>query len=93
MVIAMTKRTCADCAYGTSPKTSRLYSGEFRIAQNEHPAADTSAGLSFKTKFNLKHMLELPFNGAYFLVAPHELIGTRPQLTIKAQHQCHWMCG
>ncbi|NDE05741.1 MAG: hypothetical protein EB003_14070 [Flavobacteriia bacterium] len=55
-------------AYGTSQKTDRLFSGEFRIAKIEHPAAYTSAGLSYDTKFNLSHVLELPFNDAYFSV-------------------------
>jgi hypothetical protein len=34
-------------AYGTSQKTDRLYSGEFRITKSEHPAAYASAGLSY----------------------------------------------
>ena len=67
-------------AYGTSQKTNRLYSGEFRITQSEHPAAYTSAGLSFDTKFNLKHALELPFNDAYFSVPPHAPHGQNPKL-------------
>jgi hypothetical protein len=67
-------------AYGTSQKTSRLYSGEFRIAQSEHPAAYISAGLSFDIKFNLKHMLELPFNDEYFSVPPHAPHGQNPKL-------------
>ena len=44
-------------AYGTSQKTDRLYSGEFLIAKSEHPAAYSSAGLSYDTKFNLKNIL------------------------------------
>jgi hypothetical protein len=67
-------------AYGTSQKTNRLYSGEFRITRSEHPAAYTSAGLSFDTKFNLKHTLELPFNDAYFSVPPHAPHGQNPKL-------------
>jgi len=67
-------------AYGTSQKTSRLYSGEFRIAQSEHPAAYAAAGLSYDTKFNLKHMLELPFNDAYLSVPPHAPHGQNPKL-------------
>ncbi len=41
-------------AYGTSQKTDRLYSGEFRISKSEHPAAYASAGLNYGTKFGLK---------------------------------------
>lgn len=49
-------------AYGTSQKTDRLYSGEFRIAKSEQPSAHTSAGLSYDTKFDLRNVLELPFS-------------------------------
>ena len=67
-------------AYGTSQKTDRLYSGEFRIAKSEHPAAYSSAGLSYDTKFNLNNILELPFNDAYFSVPPHAPHGQTPKL-------------
>ena len=52
-------------AYGTSQKTDRLYTGEFRINKIEHPVAYASAGLSFDTKFDLRNVLELPFNDNY----------------------------
>jgi hypothetical protein len=67
-------------AYGTSQKTDRLYSGEFRISKSEHLAAYNSAGLSYDTKFDLRNMLELPFNDAYFSVPPHAPHGQTPQL-------------
>ena len=67
-------------AYGTSQKTDRLYSGEFRITKGEHPAAYTSPGLSYDTKFDLRHMLELPFKDAYFSVPPHAPHGQIPKL-------------
>ena len=67
-------------AYGTSQKTDRLYSGEFRITQSEHPAAYSSAGLSYDTKFNLKNILELPFNDAFFSVPPYAPHGQSPKL-------------
>ena len=67
-------------AYGTSQKTNRLFSGEFRISKLEHPAAYASAGLSYDTKFNLKHVLELPFNDAYFSIPPHAPHGQIPKL-------------
>ena len=44
-------------AYGTSQKTDRLFSGEFRIAKSEQPSAYTSAGLSYDTKFDLRNVL------------------------------------
>ena len=67
-------------SYGTSQKTDRLFSGEFRIAKSEHPAAYASAGLSFDTKFDLRNILELPFNDAYFSVPPHAPRGQIPKL-------------
>jgi mRNA-degrading endonuclease toxin of MazEF toxin-antitoxin module len=67
-------------AYGTSQKTDRLYSGEFLITQSKHPAAYYSAGLSYDTKFNLKNILELPFNDAFFSVPPHAPHGQSPKL-------------
>ena len=67
-------------AYGTSQKTDRLYSGEFRISKSEHAAAYTGAGLSYDTKFDLRKILELPFNDAYFSVPPHAPHGQTPKL-------------
>jgi hypothetical protein len=67
-------------AYGTSQKTDHLYSGEFRIAKSEQPSAYTSAGLSYDTKFDLRNVLELPFNDAYFSVPPHAPYGQIPKL-------------
>lgn len=73
-------RVFVSVAYGTSQKIDRLYSGEFRIAQGEHPAAYTAAGLSFDTKFDLGKVLDLPFNDAYFSVPPHAPFGQIPKL-------------
>ena len=67
-------------AYGTSQKTDRLYSGEFRITKSEHPAAYASAGLSYDTKFNLSNTLELPYNDDYFSIPPHAPQGQIPKL-------------
>ncbi|NCV88493.1 MAG: hypothetical protein EBW14_22110 [Oxalobacteraceae bacterium] len=67
-------------AYGTSKKTDRLYSGEFRIAKDEHPAAYASAGLSYDTKFDLKNTLELPYSDAYSSVPPSAPYGQLPKL-------------
>ena len=67
-------------AYGTSQKTDRLYSGEFKISKSEHPAAYASAGLSYETKFDQKNILELPYNDAYFSVPPHAPHGQSQKL-------------
>jgi len=67
-------------AYGTSQKTDRLYSGEFRITNGEHPAAYAAAGLSHDSRFDLSKVLDLPFNDAYFSVPPHAPHGQTPKL-------------
>ena len=67
-------------AYGTSQKRDRIYSGEFRISKIEQPHAYASAGLSYDTKFDLRKVLELPFNEAYFSVPPHAPHGQNPML-------------
>lgn len=69
-------------AYGTSQKTNRLYIGEFLISKRDHSAAYASAGLSYDTKFNLKRILELPFNDDYFSVPPLAPYGQIPKLGI-----------
>lgn len=60
--------------------TDRLFSGEFRISKSEHPAAYANAGLSYDTKFDLRTVLELPFNDAYFSVPSHAPHGQIPKL-------------
>ena len=72
-------------AYGTSQKTNRLYIGEFLISKRDHSAAYASAGLSYDTKFNLKRILELPFNEDYFSVPPLAPYGQIPKLGILHQ--------
>ena len=67
-------------ASGTSQKTDRRYRGAFRITKNKHPAAYASAGLSYDTKFDLRNVLELPLNDAYFSVPPRAPHGQIPKL-------------
>lgn len=73
-------RIFVSVAYGTSQKTDRLYSGEFLISKKDHPAAYVSGGLSYDTKFNLRHILELPFNDVYFSIPPLAPHGQIPKL-------------
>lgn len=73
-------RIFVSVAYGTSQKTNRLYSGEFRISKSEHPVAYSSAGLSYDTKFNLRNTPELPYNEDYFSIPPHAPHGQIPKL-------------
>jgi hypothetical protein len=53
---------------------------DFEISKGEHPAAYASAGLSYDTKFDLKNILELPFNDAYFSIPSHAPHGQTPKL-------------
>ena len=55
-----------DLAYGTSQKVERLYAGEFSITQAKHPIAFSSSNLSYDTKFNLRQVVNLPFNSDWF---------------------------
>jgi hypothetical protein len=84
-------------AYGTSKKTNRLYSGEFRITKSEHPAAYASAGLSHDTQFELSKILELPYNYDYFSVPPHAPHGAESQIRhLAPEHglnRCRCFCG
>ena len=83
-------------AYGTSQGLQRLHAGEFVITRQGNPAAYSSAGLSFDTKFNLRQCIELPWSAEFFAVparAPH---GQHPKLgnlhasmmrAVRAAHQ------
>lgn len=67
-------------AYGTSQRTQTLYRGEFVIARQHNVAAYQLAGLSFDTKFNLKNVLNLPYNTDWFTVPPASPHGQNPKL-------------
>jgi hypothetical protein len=67
-------------AYGTSQGLHRLHKGEFAITKQGHPAAYSSAGLSFDTKFNLTQRVELPWNADFFGVPAHAPHGQNPKL-------------
>lgn len=67
-------------AYGTSQKTDRLVSGEFAIRKAENKTAYKLAGLSYDTKFDLRNMVELPWNECFFAVPPIPLHGQTPKL-------------
>jgi len=68
-------------AYGTSQKTDRLHSGEFLISPADGEAYALS-GLSFPTKFDLRHMKELPYSEEWFRVPPHAPHGQTPRLGV-----------
>ena len=67
-------------AYGTSQKTDRLVSGEFAIPKAENKTAYAMAGLSYDTKFNLRNIVELPWNDSFFAVPPDSRYGQTPKL-------------
>ena len=66
-------------AYGTSQKTAHLYAGEFLIAPEDGDAFEIS-GLSFTTKFDLRHAIDLPYNDVWFRVPPAAPHGQSPRL-------------
>ncbi len=67
-------------AYGTSQRTTQLYRGEFAIVRERNPSAYQAAGLSFDTKFDLRQLVELPYNSAWFSVPPAAPHGQVPVL-------------
>lgn len=68
-------------AYGTSQKTNQLYSGEFLISDREM-SAYRLAGLSYPTKFNFHHTVELPYSSEWFKVSPAVPYGQIPKLGV-----------
>ena len=69
-----------EVAYGTSQHLDRMNSGEFAIRKRDSEAAYLLAGLSYDTKFDLKHTLVLPWNDGFFGVAPMAPYGQNPKL-------------
>lgn len=67
-------------AYGTSQKLDRLLGGEFAIRKAENTTAYEMAGLSYDTKFDLGHIVELPWNESFFGVPPDPRHGQTPKL-------------
>ena len=67
-------------AYGTSQRTTTIYSGEFSILSERNPAAYKAAGLSYDTKFDLKQAIDLPFTTEWFTVAPSAPHGQTPKI-------------
>lgn len=67
-------------AYGTSQKVDRLSTGEFAIRRVANEAAFDCAGLSYDTKFDLKHQLKLPWNDLFFAVPHHAKYGQTPKM-------------
>lgn len=67
-------------AYGSSQGLQRLHKGEFAITRLGNPAAYSSAGLSFDTKFDLRQLVELPWNADFFAVPARAQHGLNPKL-------------
>lgn len=67
-------------AYGTSKRTTTLHGGEFAILQAKNPVAYQAAGLSYDTKFDLRHCIDLPYTSEYFSVPPAARHGQNPKL-------------
>ena len=73
-------RFCVHLAYGTSQRTTTLYTGEFSILRERNQVAFEAAGLSYDTKFNLKTAIDLPFSTEWFSVPPAAPHGQTPKL-------------
>ena len=54
--------------YGTSQKTGHIYPTE--VVLDPADAGFSSSGLSYRTKFDLAHQVQLPFNSVWFGPAP-----------------------
>lgn len=69
-------RHVVEVAYGTSQKVHppHVYPGEF-VMDPADPGFGAS-GLSYRTKFNLKHLVKLPFDSDWFAVAPGDAINS-----------------
>ena len=67
-------------AYGTSQKVDRLRAGEFAIRKAENKTAYEIAVLSYDTKFDLRNMIELPWNERFFSIPPNPSHGQTPKL-------------
>lgn len=68
-------------AYGTSKRTDKLHSGEFRLAPSDGEAYRL-AGLSYTTKFNLREHVELPYTDTWFEPPPGSPHGQTPKLGV-----------
>ncbi len=83
LVLSVTERgdgIVVEVAYGTSQRTDSLLSGEFAIRKAEHKAAYATAGLSYDTKFDLRHIVELPWSDEFFAVPAAPQHGQTPKL-------------
>lgn len=83
LVISVTEHSdgvAVEVACGTSQRTDRLLSGEFAIRKAEHKAAYATAGLSYDTKFDLRHVVELPWDTEFFAVPAAPQHGQTPKL-------------
>lgn len=67
-------------AYGTSQALSKMHAGEFAIRREEAPSAFALAGLSYDTKFDLRQIVDLPWNDVFFEVPPAAPHGQSPKL-------------
>ena len=67
-------------AYGTSPRTTTLYRGEFASLRDSNRVAYAAVVLSYYTKFNLRQALDLPYTTEWFSLLPTAPHGQTPTL-------------
>lgn len=83
LIVAVTEHEdgiAVTVAYGTSQNLGRLAAGEFVLRKAENKAAYEMAGLSYDTKFDLRNLVELPWNDTFFAVPPNPIHGQTPKL-------------
>lgn len=54
--------------YGTSQKTDKIYKSEFVVKKTDANFSDS--GLAFDTKFDMNHIVQIPYDYEWFEMAP-----------------------
>lgn len=83
LVMTVTERddgVVVGIAYGTSQGLTRLTSGEFAIRRDANSAAYVLAGLSHDTKFDVRRVIDLPWDEMFFAAPPDAKHGQTPKL-------------
>lgn len=69
-------------AYGTSKKVNQLMAGEFAICKLTNPLGYQLAGLALDTKFDLRAVVEIPWDELFFAIPPRPEHGQHPKLGV-----------
>lgn len=72
--------------YGTSKKTTRIYPSEFVLDPSD--IGFKISGLSYRTKFDFRQKVKLPFDSDWFSQAPNVVNSPLPKLG--TLHSCYY---